>query len=188
MSHLRELKKKQLRLSYYNEGFQLRYGLWLASIGFFCFLLMGFLIYLSVSRLVKNSVPDELAQVILTDIVNPKQMFLRYEVLLPLVIMTSFLFAIGIVGTHKIAGPLFAIKRYINRTRTGVYTGPLQLRKNDLLQDLAFALNNMITKFKAQETSALQTLNDAKANLEAGRVDEALEILNKKRDEARRAA
>jgi methyl-accepting chemotaxis protein len=66
---------------------------------------------------------------------------------------TSFLlFMFGILGgwtlfslwrTHKIAGPLVKITRYVHQFAAGNFKDRIQLRSGDQLQALAQALNNM---------------------------------------------
>lgn len=62
------------------------------------------------------------------------------------------LFMVGILGawtvfslwrTHKIAGPLVKITRYIHQFATGNFEDRIELRTGDQMQALARALNNM---------------------------------------------
>jgi len=52
--------------------------------------------------------------------------------------------AIGIIISHKIAGPLFRLKQYIIAVRNGKYTKEIKFRKTDQLHDLADDFNMMV--------------------------------------------
>jgi HAMP domain-containing protein len=68
-----------------------------------------------------------------------------------------FLFgAFSIFITHKLAGPLYAIEKVINRITDGDLSARVKLRKKDDLHELGQAMNRMFDK---QET-ALSVLNE----------------------------
>lgn len=56
--------------------------------------------------------------------------------------------AASIFITHKIAGPLFAVRRVIARIADGDLTARVKLRRRDELHDLADAMNRMTGKLE----------------------------------------
>jgi HAMP domain-containing protein len=171
------INKKKLRLNYFSLAFQLRYGVWLATIGVFCFFLMGFLIHLSIRHAIQDSLTLGPAKEALTAFLSPSSLFLGYDVLLPACILTVFLVAIGIVGTHRIAGPLFALKRHMNRVRLGKVRTHLKLRRGDELLDVAGSFNALLQESWNFEKEVTLALMDAQQQLDAGNSRAASETL-----------
>jgi nitrogen fixation/metabolism regulation signal transduction histidine kinase len=75
-------------------------------------------------------------------------------------IASLVLFFVGILGawtvfmlwrTHKIAGPLVKITRYIHQFATGNFADRIQLREKDQLQALAGALNSMAASLEERD-------------------------------------
>lgn len=149
---------KGKRKKYYSEPFQVAYGVWLVGVGVFCFALMGFLAYVSVYRAVENRVPAALQQDLLNVALSPSAVFITLEVLVPLVCLLVMLFGIGIVGTHKIAGPIFAIKRHLKRVYDRTAKGPLKLRRGDYLHDVTQLLNEVVEGAEHKREKALEGL------------------------------
>lgn len=53
-------------------------------------------------------------------------------------------FIICIFQGHKIAGPMYHLKKYLNEIREGGEIRPLTFRKNDHFQDIAQVVNETI--------------------------------------------
>ena len=78
-------------------------------------------------------------QISLSDIDKPVWFFLTGSV-----VFSSIVFAIvGIFLSHKIAGPLFRLKKHMVELSQGVYSGKIKFRKNDQLHDIADTYNEM---------------------------------------------
>jgi len=169
--------KKKLRLNYFSLAFQLRYGVWLATVGVFCFFLMGMLIHLSIRHAILEAPHSDQTRAALSGFLSPRALFLNYDVLLPGCILTVFLVGIGIVGTHRIAGPLFAIKRHMNRVRMGKLHSRVQLRRGDELQDLAASLNALLLESWGFENAIGENIKEAESLIQAGRTEQALIVL-----------
>lgn len=65
-------------------------------------------------------------------------LFLRILIVSPLV------FALAILLSHRIAGPIYRIKNTIDEVIKGDYTKRLYLRKTDTLKDVADSINSII--------------------------------------------
>ncbi len=168
---------KKLRLNYFTLAFQLRAATWLTGIGVFCFAMMGVILYLAIYRAAEGAPNAAAAKELVDKTLAPGLLITNYGVLLPLLILCIFLMAIGIVGTHKIAGPLFAIKRQMNRLRTGQTRGSLNLRRGDELTDVAGALNALSREWMARDEKALEQIRQAQTCAGSGQLAEALAAL-----------
>jgi hypothetical protein len=72
-------------------------------------------------------------------------------------LMALALFAWGIFMTHRVAGPIFIISRYLRQISEGEVPRPRPLRRGDDLQEFFETFSSMLTRLKAQaeEDSAL---------------------------------
>ncbi|MGZ3696935.1 MAG: HAMP domain-containing protein [Bdellovibrionota bacterium] len=169
------LRKKRTR--YVNDpSFQFRYGIWLSGIGVFCFFFMGFLAYISVYRELERELTFGIPREVLENVTRPQVMFLHYEILVPLFVLVIFLFCTGVVGTHKIAGPLFGIKRQLNQVKSGIFSGPILIRAGDQLQDLVNGLNDMLRAFEKQKSVHRDLCRKIDERLEAGDLPGATQL------------
>jgi len=61
------------------------------------------------------------------------------------VISTSIIFSvIGIFLSHRVAGPLFRLKKHMSFVRNGNYSHEIKFRKKDQLHDMADSFNEMV--------------------------------------------
>ena len=58
-------------------------------------------------------------------------------------VLAPVLLIIGLHATHRVAGPLFSIERYLKALLQGERPEPLRVRKNDELQDLCDLVNQV---------------------------------------------
>lgn len=176
-------QEKKMRLHYYVQRFQIREALWLALIGMFCFAIMTFLLYLALFRAADSARDPVLARELVAQTFETKRILMYFEVSIPLFVFTAFLFSIGVVASHRTAGPIFAIKRHINRVRNGLLRREVALRRNDQLQDVAAALNAMLVDFWGREDGAKERLALALTALEQGDYSTCRQVLEKARAE-----
>ena len=122
---------------------------------------------------------NEAEQVSLSDISRGMYWFIVGGIL-----SSSTIFcAIGIIISHKIAGPLFRLKQYIIAVRNGKYTKEIKFRKTDQLHDLADDFNMMVMSLDIRKEIDLlyierleeivrkmkaKSMNDKNGNTEAG--------------------
>jgi len=74
----------------------------------------------------------------------------------------------GIVMTHKIAGPLFKMKRYLGEIAEGRLDQLAGLRKGDQLQDFFTALDNMHAALRTRAEADLALLEKIVAAIDKG--------------------
>lgn len=124
------------------KRFQIRYISLILLFMFATAILTGYTVYVTTWIMFGEKLAAVYPQGLLMDIVKKVNMalFLRLIFLSPLVIF------IGLVLSHRIAGPIFSIKRFLNKVANGSYEEPLKLRKNDELQDVAESLNRLVAK------------------------------------------
>lgn len=171
--------KKKPRVHYYTQRFQLRDALWLAMIGLFCFALMAFLLYLALFHTAESAPDPSAARAIVEQTFATRRILTYFEVSVPLFVFTAFLLSIGIVASHRTAGPVFAIKRHMNRVRVHGVRYPLALRSKDEFQDVAYVLNAMLATFWEREDGVSEQLLLACEALDKNDVHTALALLER---------
>jgi methyl-accepting chemotaxis protein len=80
----------------------------------------------------------------------------------------------GIVMTHKIAGPLFKMKRYLGEIAEGRLDQLAGLRKGDQLQDFFTALDHMHAALRGRAEADLALLEKVVAAIDKGEDVQAL--------------
>ena len=76
----------------------------------------------------------------------------RWELIIPPILINNLFIlivvsVIGVVYSHRIAGPAYRINRELRRVLDGEKHVRISLRKHDKLQDLAVRVNELITEF-----------------------------------------
>ncbi|MFA6032507.1 MAG: hypothetical protein WC889_06380 [Myxococcota bacterium] len=158
-------RRKQLLV---DRGFQLKYTIIIAIIGMLIAGLWGTLFY-KASR-------EHSEQFMLSLKIDPQYQGIadKIDERLPtedvkiLYLLTAFILLIGgslvgwgVVVTHRVAGPIFIISRYVNQIAGGKYPDPRPLRKKDELKDFFTQFNLMLTALKERERSDVKALEGA---------------------------
>jgi hypothetical protein len=81
-------------------------------------------------------------------------------------LLALLVFAVGLAGivfTHKVAGPLFKMQRYLKRIGEGRFVEPVPLRRGDDLQELFAELCCAIRALRTREGEDLELLESALA-------------------------
>jgi len=89
----------------------------------------------------------------------------------------------GIVVTHKVAGPIFKMKRHLRDVAAGKLDIPWGLRKGDELVEFFEVLREMIQALREQRTEQLERIDEALELLGADVPAERLAALRRLRDE-----
>jgi nitrogen fixation/metabolism regulation signal transduction histidine kinase len=87
----------------------------------------------------------------------------------------------GIVVTHKVAGPIYKMKRQIRDVGEGKLVIPGKLRKGDELVDFFEAFDNMVRNLRSRQETEIALLDAAIEKLRAERGPEALQPLRELR-------
>ena len=134
------------------KRFQIRYISLIFIFMFATAILTGYTVYVTTWIMFGEKLAAVYPQGLLMDIVRKVNaaLFLRLVFLSPLVIL------IGLVLSHRIAGPIFSIKRFLKKVANGTYDETLKLRKNDELQDVAESLNRLVAKLSSDRRQRLE--------------------------------
>ena len=104
--------------------------------------------------------------------------------------LTLMVAAIGLFGiyfTHKVAGPVFKMKRLLKHLGGGNLTMDARLRRGDELQDFFDEFRQMVTGLRKFEKHQLEQLEAAIEALESGRPELAAGSLGRLRETMKRS-
>ena len=73
-----------------------------------------------------------------------------------LLILVPLMVSAGILVTHRLVGPLYAIRMYLTAITQGEDPGPCVLRRKDHLQDLCALLNDATQSVRQRNAQGLQ--------------------------------
>ncbi|MEZ4226744.1 MAG: HAMP domain-containing protein [Polyangiaceae bacterium] len=93
----------------------------------------------------------------------------------------------GIVVTHKVAGPIFKMKRQIRELGDGSLKVPFGLRKGDELVDFFETFRQTVRKLREREEQNLELVNDALKGLDADKNSDEVAKLEQVRDTMKQA-
>lgn len=97
---------------------------------------------------------------------------------------TALVFVICIFQSHKIAGPMFKLRRYLDEIKNGQPIGHLFFRKGDNFQEVAEDFNEAMNKVKElndQDLSDLQAIEKSINEIESKDNDSSLNKLEEAR-------
>jgi methyl-accepting chemotaxis protein len=131
-----------------HKEFQLKYaGLILVSV-FVSVLIAGYTIYYNSWVLLGEKLANVYPQGRLVAIFKMVNLRLAVSLFFVLIICAG----IAILASHRIAGPLFRIKRFLEGiAASGDFGQRLRLRKGDQLQDLAASINTLIERLDREK-------------------------------------
>jgi methyl-accepting chemotaxis protein len=116
----------------------------------------------------------------------------RQEVLIESVVggLTLMVVLIGLLGiyvTHKVAGPVYKMKRLLGQVGQGNLRVDARLRKGDELRDFFEAFQKMVANLRTLEKQQLDYVDKAIDAVERGAKEDAKTSLGKVRDAMRNA-
>ena len=104
-----------------------------------------------------------------------------------LVLLVVGIFIAGIMVTHKVAGPIFKMKRQIREVGDGQLRIPGKLRKGDELVHFFEAFERMVKNLRARQEAEIEKLDKAIAELDGKASADALKPLHDLRREMQQA-
>lgn len=114
-------------------------------------IILAFLLVASVSALFQVYLLNRFALVVSRELPTDGHLLLSH---LPNMLSTSLAltfavlipgtFLVGLLVTHRVAGPVYAIERYLERHLEGREQGPCRVRKGDELQELCELVNRTV--------------------------------------------
>jgi methyl-accepting chemotaxis protein len=96
-----------------------------------------------------------------------------YLMLGTVALLVILLAVAGIYMTHKIAGPLFALNKFMNSLREGDWDAIRPFRKGDEFKYLSDTFTELAKDIRERHGDTLESIKEVAAKLEAGRTDEA---------------
>ncbi|HEV3194418.1 MAG TPA: hypothetical protein VGY54_28170 [Polyangiaceae bacterium] len=102
-----------------------------------------------------------------------------------LALMVTLIGLLGIYFTHKVAGPVYKMKRLLKQVGEGNLHVDARLRKGDELKDFFGAFTDMVSNLRSFEARQLEQIDAALSALEASAPQEAANALRKVRDAMR---
>jgi methyl-accepting chemotaxis protein len=102
-----------------------------------------------------------------------------------LALMVLLIGLLGIYFTHKVAGPVYKMKRLLRKVGTGDLHVDARLRKGDELQDFFEAFTEMVASLRAFEAEQLGQIENALGAMDRGQGPEAAVALRRVRDAMR---
>jgi len=97
------------------------------------------------------------------------------RILFSLIIITPLVAMIGLFLSHRIAGPIYRMERFLNDVAGGDLTQRLTLRKKDELINLANGINNVVDSLK--KTVIVKKGHLEKISMELEKLKKAIEAI-----------
>lgn len=155
-------KKIRRRIYLIQKGFQLKYTGVILLFMFIVAWLVGYTIYYTGWLLMGEKLANVYPQGRLVAIMRT----INLTLLLRLVLITPFVVLLSVLMSHKIAGPLFRINRFLRSVASGDLSARLTLRRGDELHDLAETINEMTSDLKNRVKKMKGVVNMSKLELE----------------------
>ena len=137
--------------------FQLKYIGLILILVFLTAILCSYVVYYTLMLLMGDKLANVYPQGRLVSIINT----VNIRLLLSLVFIAPLIVVIGIFASHKIAGPIYRIEKYLAAMAGGDFSEPITLRKNDELISLANGINRVTDSIKVMVKEERKHLDDA---------------------------
>ncbi len=115
--------------------------------------------------------------------VEEQQRTLRVALVCALGLLVICIWIAGIVVTHKIAGPVFKMKRMFHRVGEGHLGLRERLRKGDEMQDFFESFDQMLSSLRDRQSHEITQIDAAIARIEADGSSDGVAMLKKLRAE-----
>ncbi len=155
-------KKKFIRKHYFiAPGFQLRYIRVILSVMFGVGALAAYTVYYQTMILFGEKLSNVYPQGRLVAIVKS----INIQILFSLLLITPLLIVIGIFLSHRIAGPIYRMERFLGALSKGDLVNRVTLRKKDELKSLADGLNMVIDSLRDRVNAERQIADKLRATI-----------------------
>ncbi len=91
---------------------------------------------------------------------------INYNVLLNFLLLIPLVALIGLYLSHKIAGPIYRVERYLTDMASGKLTSRISFRKGDEFTSLADKINNLTDSLRSTITNQKTSMSKIMAELE----------------------
>ncbi|MGB2705394.1 MAG: HAMP domain-containing protein [Candidatus Omnitrophota bacterium] len=143
------MEKKPYRRRRYivKKEFQLKYVGLIVAVMLLSAVVSGYTIYYNSWVLLGSKLASVYPQGRLVQIFRS----VNIRLLITMFFVTVLCVGIGILASHRIAGPVFRMIRFLGNVTSGDYSQRLHLRKKDELKDLAEAINRLVDKLESEK-------------------------------------
>lgn len=124
--------------------FQLRYTGLILMLVFLTGILCSYVVYYTMMLGMGDKLANVYPQGRLISIVRD----VNLRLFLSLILVAPFVVIIGIFASHKIAGPIYRIERFLDGMAAGDFSSTLTLRRRDELISLANGINRVLDSLK----------------------------------------
>lgn len=121
------------------KQFQLKYTFMIVIFMFLIAWLAGYTVYYTVFTLLGERLANLYPQARLSAIFKT----VNITLLVRMALLVPFVVIVSIILSHRIAGPVFRMERYLGEVAKGDFSSILKLRRRDELKNLAEAINGM---------------------------------------------
>lgn len=147
------------------KKFQLRYvGLILLLVSLTA-ILCSYVIYYTMMVTMGDKLANVYPQGRLMSIVST----VNLRILLSLILVAPLVVIVGIMASHKIAGPIYRIEKFLTSMAAGELSQHITLRKNDELVSLANGINTVIDSLKETIVKERESLDKAAVSLDSAK-------------------
>lgn len=144
------------------KKFQLKYIGLILLLVFLTVAMCSYVIYYTMMLTMGDKLANVYPQGRLMSIVN----MVNFRILLSMLLMAPLIVIIGIFASHKIAGPIFRIEKFLGAMADGDFSSPVSLRRNDELISLANGINRVVDSVKATVKREKAQLDNVSASAE----------------------
>ncbi|MBN8537321.1 MAG: hypothetical protein J0M15_09725 [Deltaproteobacteria bacterium] len=88
------------------------------------------------------------------DFLAQMKLSLGYILSVTLILTVAIILTLGLYMSHRIAGPIFNLIKYLNEIQTKGWVGPLFFRADDFFSELPESINSFINYFKISKQDA----------------------------------
>lgn len=137
----KKFKRKQYLVA---KKFQLKYVGLILLLMFLTACMCSYIVYYTSMLLMGEKLADVYPQGRLVHIVK----IVNFRILLSLIFVTPLVALIGIFASHRIAGPIYRMEKFMSGVASGNLTSRITLRSKDELITLADGVNNIVDSLR----------------------------------------
>jgi len=147
------------RRRYLVSRLQIKYAGLILGVAFCVAIMCSYVVYYSSMLIMGDKLARVYPQGMLVGIVNT----VNTRILLSLLLVSPLIILIGILVSHRIAGPVYRIQRSLGTIAAGDLSLSIRLRKGDEMKDLADGVNSLIEQLRAnveEEKTAINSVHE----------------------------
>jgi methyl-accepting chemotaxis protein len=173
------IHKRKVRTNFVVErNFQFKYTLILAAAGAVISVFYGWVVWTFIERNYNfllsfefTNSPQIVSQI------RTEQRFLFLNLIFICLFLVLVVSGLGVVITHRMAGPVFVLKKKLKALTEGDYTATLKLRRGDEFHNLQEIYNAMVVGLQEETRDDIDFADDCLSRVSNKKIDEAAQLL-----------